>query len=238
MINFKSLRFEMYVDGKDRIFVIRGELSEQETRSLNYVWFVMYESELVRLTSCYASFQDGYHNLNVTGDSCLFYDMEVPSQTRGEMCLPFLNASIPSTFRKILRRYARRVWAKQEKLLSDGMDPRDLKRHTLELTEEQRNRVCRLYGQGKGNLDIRANAETLAYMETYRDDEDFQYNIDRLKDIARGSTCGHHQFATLHLYKDYDTLGFRIIRPNNKYGMNGALVNHGKDGKSDWSIHT
>lgn len=216
MNTFKSLRFEIKVDGDSQYFVIRGEFHDS-----GYVWFVLTGSELERwLNWRMESFKDGYHSMDCVGDICRFYDLEFPNTPSGTIQVKYHAVVIPYHVRKMMLRYARLVWVhlKASKQYC----------HEVDVTARA-SKWVKLYGCGTGQVKLKMDVTCPPSAET---------QVDRLMSIARNTTSAYYQTATLDLSKDGNGFYFQVRTPRGRCSMVGGLINHGTQENPDWSIHT
>ena len=248
MNTLKSLRFEIWVDGYHDMCSIRAEVSD-ESPGLRWLWFVFTADEFRELVGGRGSTaSDGYHKLSTVGESWTFYDLEMPSKSSGIMSVPYLRVNFPRTFMRAVLRLVRKTWKSQRAALKNGIDSRDIPRVYLEVSAKHREKSARLYGNGLGNVNVEyddpTTAEWLSRCEK-EGGETFNRMWERVKTIARNTTYGFHQTATVRISKDgrsWDD-GFRwvAISPRGSRVMDGGLINHG--GRENqpahaWSIHT
>lgn len=174
------------------------------------------------------SFQDISHHLHTFGECCTFYDMEIPMDARGIMKVPYYRMNIPFFMRNLMLRIAKRIWA---------ADPDE--RIEVRFSPERLARIERLYGIGKGQSKLDMQPETEAFFgECMEKGGNFKDMIDRLLVIAQNTTTSFYQTGRVELSKDWDGFLFQIITPKGNRSMHGGVINHGRDGKVDWSIHT
>jgi hypothetical protein len=234
MITFKRMSLEVYkrANGEGMIALHASE-PLVGTEGIRYLSFYFTHEEFSgvlvgRLSGC----SDCSHNLRRFGELYTFYDMEFSRHVRGVMHVPFVNVSIPRYVAKILDRVVR--------MALRGCEP-DGGRITVELSFATRERWMRQYGQGTGKVNVDVSDEKSAAFFTEmctHGGETFARCIENLKDIARNTTYRHTDVGTVKLFKDYDGFYFCIITPRGSQGLNGGVINHGRDGKYDWSTHT
>jgi hypothetical protein len=220
MDGFTNFRLVFYCRGKDRVCRLHADLPEGP--GLSYLFFVMYECELEQFASPSCLLSDGYHKLEVWGDSCRFFDLELPGQKHGVAPIRYYSATIPVFVRKLILRMARRVWARESE-----------EETTIPLGPERVARWLRLYGLGKGTVDLTMTDETREFLEQKLSEpgSNLGERIEQLKTIARNGTRALFESTTVRLCKDWD--GFTFSTP----GLFGGIVNHGRE-RPDWSIHT
>lgn len=218
----------------------RADMPESE--GLKHLWFVLGSDELLGLVSgrsCTA--QDGYHHLSVMGDLWSFYDLELETRkTSGNLPVRFYNVELPRFFARMLLRVAKATWTKMR---ANGETHGEKK--LFEFTPEYLTKILRLYGQGKGKVEVsfsRHGSEDQTAREwaekRAREDKGFAERLEYLKRIALNSTRAFYDTAHLYLYKssrDESYFDWTACKPNGRSIMNGGLVLH-SDG--DWGIHT
>lgn len=251
MKDFSSLRFEVWSDGKSDMIAIRAERPE-DSEGLRYVWFVLTREELYRLVSGKVStVEDGNHKLVMHGDQWFFYDLDLGvNKKAGKLEVSYYSANMPTTFMRAVRRLAERTWNRIHKGRVEaekaGTSKYDLPhRVEIEVSQQHRDNSSRLYGQGKGQVEVvfppqgmDTEKETKERFTALLSNKDFLDKADRLQQIARNSTRGFHQTAKLFLSKDADGFYWTAVSPSGKRILCGGLVNHSRDGGNDWSIHT
>jgi transposase-like protein len=217
---------------------IRADRDELAT-GLRWIWFVVDRTDFDALVDGKASTAaDGYHKLDVCGDAWTFYDMEILRDAAGTMSVPYYRAEIPRIFGKLLARVARRVWTMQREF---GTEESRGEKVTLEFSAEYRARIVKLYGQGKGQVEWRTQPETRERIDALAlEDKGFAERIAQLERIARNTTRGFHERASLYIGKDHGGSFFwNAMNPRGRSVLVGGLINHGaKTGASDWSLHT
>ena len=62
--------------------------------------------------------------------------------------------------------------------------------------------------------------------------------LNRVQIIAQNSTRAKHEIATVSLSKDWDGFFWVAKTPKGASIMHGGIINHGRVGEPDWSIHT
>jgi len=239
MDNLKTFAFNVWTDGKWDMCSIRAS-REEGAPGLRYIWFVLPRESLESLVSGKTSTaEDGYHKLVIYGDAWTFYDMEYPRDAAGVVQVPYYRAEIPRTFAKVLLRVARWVWRMQR---THGTEEtrRDGDKVTLEFSDKHRARICRLYGQGKGGVEWRALPETRERIEALkREDVGFAERLRNIEQIAKNTTRGFHEAASVSISKDLDGFFWSALNPRGRAVLHGGLVNFAaKSGGHDWSIHT
>jgi len=237
MKDLKNFRLEVWTDGRWDMCSIRAE-RENDASGLRWIWFVLDRSDLEAIVAGKSSTaEDGYHKLAIFGDLWTFYDMEMPRETSGVMSVPFCRVEIPRTFAKVLLRVARWTWRMQRR---HGTDENRGEKLILDFSEAHRARICRLYGQGKGEVEWRCTPETRTLIADLRaENKGFADNIDRLEQIAKNTTRGFHEHATVSISKDGNGFFWNALTPQGRSTLVGGLVNHARvPFEHDWSLHT
>lgn len=240
MDQLASLRFDMWTDGKRDACAFNVEAPDGAP-GLHRTWFVLERVELAEIVSGKRNAAvDGYHKLEVWGDSWMFYDFSIPSADAGEIKVPYRRVDMPRLFVKALLRIARRTWDLQRK---HQTDPYNRPRIEWEIPLAARQHACRLYGQGKGSVTWEMRGDKTAAMLGHvkaAAGRDFSEKLEHIGRIAGNSTRGFHQTAKVTLYAS-DPTGFdwATYAPGGRFIMNGGLINHGyRNGGHDWSVHT
>ena len=258
MLTFKDMRLEVYrrangegmvallaenptvgteADEADRLAWDEGRYG-CNTAGIRYLSFYFTHEEFTGLlTGKLSGCNDCSHNVRAFGELLTFYDLEFSRETRGRVTVPFVNLHIPHYVGKFLVRAVQHTLAK---CVPDG------DRITFSIPWATRERWMRLYGQGTGSvvLDVvdgypKIDAVRDFYAECeQKGGETFARCVENLKAIGLNSTYRHTDTATVKLSKDLDGWYFRILRPDGRCTLNGGVVNHGRDGKHDWSTHT
>jgi len=140
-----------------------------------------------------------------------FYDIPYVSGTEGKVEVYYHRECIPHFMRKAADRILKR---KQECEFSDADIKRFERRYTI--------------GSGIAKLEI---SDPEFFRECAKD-QTFLRCQRQLVRIARNTTCRYWQKATIRLSKDWDGWFFQLP------GLHGGVINHGRGGKPDWSIHT
>lgn len=193
------------------------------------IWFVILNKELDDFTTptLGITMHDIGHHMHICGDTCTFYDFSIPSKATGTMEIPYVSVNIPLFVRKVLTRYARLV----QKGLSDS------DRVEVTLSHERIARWKKLYGIGKGSVDVElasyyGDEDVAATLEERKKKGNFTEMLGRLEQIERNQTYAFFQKRTLRIAKDWD--GYTFVSG----GLFGGLVNHGTEEEPNWSIHT
>jgi hypothetical protein len=264
MLWLKNFRFEIYTEGPKSadMFVIKGE-QEEGAPGFRYLWFVLTRAEIEDLVRGKTSTaEDGYHKLFVSGDAWTFYNFEYPRGKAGEVVSKFYRLDMPRFFVKLVLRIAKRVWDAQRAEWERSNKDRETyrgDRFELRFTRPQLEHFDRLYGQGKGRIEVvyqdrygakpgTAASKIADLAELTKDlpfEKSFAKRFENVKQIALNSTRGHHETARVTISNDssraddwtdgyywtaQDSRGRRI--------MNGGIINHSREGGHDWSIHT
>ncbi len=170
------------------------------------------------------------HYLRTSGADFMFYDLEFPRETRGVFTVPFVRLDVPYYVRRILKRVVRIALRRAE---VDG------DRISVPIPFTLRERWVKQYGIGKGQVEIQASDETLALVERHKSDPDFAWSYESVRAIAQNTTDRHTDRAklTLSAFGDRE-VGWAAYTPKGAFRMNGGIIDHGKDGKHDWHVHT
>jgi hypothetical protein len=121
-----------------------------------------------------------------------------------------------------------------------GTDENRGEKVTIEFSADYRARITRLYGQGKGVVDLKIEPETRARLDAIAsEDKGFAQRLEQLERIARNTTRGFHERASLYIGKDWDGFFWSALDPRGRSVLVGGLINHAaKSGGHDWSLHT
>jgi hypothetical protein len=212
---------------------------------LNYLSFYFTQKEFEDIFQQRTfSANDIGHNVRAAGEHWTFYDLEFSAKARGMLQVPFVVVEIPYIVQRILLRMVRRAWAK---CVPDG------DRIEIVLPMVTRQRWLKTYGCGKGEAKLKFRewedrvttsageqvTKTQAFMLECEAaaGEKFKERVESLLTIARNQTIKRSETAHVEISKDWDGFYFQILRPDGKRTMNGGLINHGRDGQHDWSIH-
>jgi hypothetical protein len=253
MNTLRDLRFEVWVDGEReradcarKIIAIHAKVGdeprEENAKGLRYLSFYMSSLEFGDLVEGRASAaNDIGHNVRVFGDDWTFYDLDFPRAARGEMRVPYVRVDFPRLFMKSVLSLARKTWRHQIAALVAGVPAGDIPRVELNVTHEHAARVVRLYGAGKGRVEMHMDEKTRDALDTANaGDTEFAGKVDHLLNIARNSTRGFHQSGHVRISVDDERCFYwGAYSHNGKRIMNGAIVDHAREaGSHDWSIHT
>ena len=184
-----------------------------------------------------SSLTDCSHNVRSIGSNFMFYDMEYARDARGVLQIPYACIDIPSQVCKILKRAVRMLLRN----CPDESASRD--RPEFHISMENRERWSRQYGIGKGKVEVVAEPETIAYVEKCKaeGDKTFLHSLETVTRIARNTTSKHTESGKLHMskYSRHDgEINWCAYTPQGVFRMNGGIIDHGKDGNHDWSVHT
>jgi hypothetical protein len=228
MKTLQNITLTVRKENNGNIFVHLRADTESEYGSISFLfdskqWDEFGESHYQK------EFIDLSHRLYVTGDLCMFYNFEIPSQTTGTMSISYIQVNIPRFVRKVLRVYVRKVVENLEKDLYG-----DFESKTIELDIERVFRWYRLYGVSKGSLKLIASEETKVQLEKDLETESFRNRFEQLKKIALNRTDTFFSKGKLYLNfnKTWGEYNFSVA------GLSGGVINHNKSGEADWSIHT
>lgn len=273
MDQFINFRVEYWTDGKSRMCALKAELPKkpelcregyggyQHYDGLSSIWFVFHATELKQFaTSNYSEFQDGVHRLDSTGDLCVFYDAlayndNLTRNKFGVAQVAYYAATIPMFVRKLIEQYGLRIWKRQEEEIRNTPEDERWKvlgqKHEISFSAETCARMTRLYGQGKGRveLDFASHNESKCRnaLEQELSNSQFKDKLDAVRRIALNSTRGFHQTAQVRISIDSEdrqtgrVYGYYWVarNPQGNSIMNGAILDHSKNlGKTDWSVHT
>lgn len=229
MNSIENLHFEVWTDGDDKRIAMHAKLPKDS--ELYSIYFIFSEEEFNRFVrGSWETFVDGFHNCKSVGDLAMFYDINLPKRNAyGIMNVPYYSLQFPTFARKITLRAANKIWAKNS-----------IERETINVSQERAARWVKQYGQGKGEVELELSNERVVedYKKAYTAGGNFQENIDRLKQIAQNGTNAFFQKGKVRLMYDSAGFLFDIVSPKGKATMFGGLINHGRDGNVDWSIHT
>lgn len=144
--------------------------------------------------------------------------------------------NLPLRLFQVIERWARRT--------APRLDARDWKNCelTLELNRSQLEHYQKLYGQGRGQVDITYGEGMQARMEAWAAEDKsggFTQQIENVMRIAANATWAHYQRAAVSFYKDYDGIYWEVYGPNGQRRMNGGIIRHENgDGTFRWATHT
>ena len=192
------------------------------------------------------------------GDDVLIADMtqvyDRGRKIRGVAQVPFYAATIPAFIRRWMLRLVRRVWDHPAFVTAGRYERPQVE---IEISEARIARMLGLYGYGKGQVAVDVGgAEGEARMAVFSKDPDFLAKVEQLVQIARNSTRGFHQTATLKIHPyDRDAECWWVAKtPRGQTILSGGLIFHGShDGFGSgsaptfavtlercdgWSIHT
>jgi hypothetical protein len=238
---FTSMRMDMWVDGARNVCSFHIQRPEGVS-GLRYVSFYMDEKELRELaTGGMFTLVDGYHNLNVCGDVCTFFDMEMPYRVScGDMKVPFLAMHLPKRFWEYLLRVSRFVWGEQRKAEeSTDKDRYYYKgaRFEFDIPQTTLERFQSRFGQGRGKINLILSDKVRAKMVA---NTEVQRLVEHVSQIARNSTRSVYQTATARVSDaSYnDDFNWSTFAPNGRFIMNGGINCHVRDGVENWSCNS
>lgn len=214
----------------------------------NYDWtdnwsFVMTQAEFELAVRGGGEFSDGYHKLSVLTDTWSFVNLEYPRENIGVMRNHFWRATFPTFAARALARLLKMTASRMRK--DQSID--------IKIPMTTRKRWLKLYGQGKGSVEILPGTdETLAQLQADIDADNAAHAGERrssladqfahLQRIALNRTFWYRDRAKLKLYRERDGgyYGWAAYDPHGNFIMNGAMVNHSKEegAKPNWSTHT
>jgi len=202
-------------------------------KGLEYINFVFtYEEFVGFFGGKIGAVVDLSHNCKRIGELVMFYDMSFPNENQGLLSVPFANITIPYFVQKMLVKFAEKY---HNKLSADY----DHNTKEIELPLNVRNNLLSKYGQAKGKFVIECVLpEIEEKFNQVKDNENFNKALDNLKRIALNGTYSCYETGKVKLFHDFAGFYFKILDPYDRLTMNGGLINHGKDGKNDWSVHT
>lgn len=243
-----SLAFVVWTDGKKHGVWFEAE-GPAGSPGLEHISFCMYQPELVNLVGGKTSeCSDLTTKLDKLSEYWTFYRFELPRGDAGTFQVPYRRIFFPRTFMRLMLRRIQRVWAMQAAALANGAEPYDVPRVRIEVSANERARATRLYGQGHGRIRVvTTGAETVDFLTRCQEEAGptFKRQFASLEQIARNSTYGHHETATLYIHRDgrewWEGFYWSIANPRGVRVMNGGLINHGhREGRPDhdWSVHT
>ena len=174
---------------------------------------------------------DCAHNVRRFCELYTFFDMEYSAKNSGVMQVPFVNMQIPHYVARILKRAVKATLKRCE----PGGE-----RLQVDLPWATRDRWMRHYGQATGKVAIEVDERCRDAFDTAvaAHDESFDRCIDNLQRIAKNGTYRHTETGTVKLFHDHAGFYFCILAPDGRRTLNGGVINHGRDGKQDWSTHT
>lgn len=159
----------------------------------------------------YTVFRDIAYVLVSDASMVTFYNIPCVNGNQGTIQVHYHRECIPTFMRKAADRILKR---QPECEFSDADIKRFEKRYTM--------------GSGIVKLEI-SDSE---FFKECAKDPTFLRCQRQLVRIARNTTNRHWKKATIRLSKDWDGWFFQLP------GLHGGVINHGRDGKPDWSIHT
>lgn len=209
------------------LYTIRWDSDEKE--GLDYTWLCLSPEEFEKATHGSGIYQDGYHHAEVYGDTWMFYRLEI-QRGAGSVPVKYRNIDLP---RHVLQDFAKLVQRKLPYLKAED-------EILVEYTQKARARLVRLWGQGKGKASLDMNEETAARFDEHRKTggESFERCIEHLKQMAKNQTTSAFDTGVVRLWKDWDGYFWELRNMKGDCVLHGGLINHGKDGAPDWSLHT
>ena len=243
-ISLSEFEFEAWIDsGVGKVPEGRVTISlrrPDNVPGLRYVSFFIHESELSKFSNpaWTETLEDVTHRMNISGDRVMFYDLELPMHWEGQMTIPYLAVHWPTAARKVLARMAKTIWRRLKANWNPEGDNYNLPRVRFSFTAQQAERLETRYGHGTGKVDFQISENV---RERYAEDlknGNFAERVEWLAQITRNTTSAHWQIGTLYISRDADGYYFSTVTPWKKRSMHGGVINHGRDGKPDWSIHT
>lgn len=233
MHQLSNIKFSMWTDGRRQMCSIEAAIPDKlQNNGLRYISFYMTAEEFESVCNYGpVMISDVGHKLECFGDGVMFFDMERPTDTCGQGSFRYYNATFPVFIRKMLLRVARRVW-------KNG--PQDETRTVLNIDPVRFVRWNKLYSCGSGRVELLQDDISRNYLEERLSENktNLRENVDRLLLIAKNGTNRFWQTGKVRLSKDWDGFNFNILTPKGKSSLHGGVVDHGKNGKPAWSIHT
>jgi hypothetical protein len=243
--DLKNIRFEMWVDDNSETGTQRSVCAfhinrkDNSSKGLGYVWFVLSDIELNSLSmGKVESLKDGYHNLNVSGDYCTFYDLEYPRDNCGVLSVPYMRLELPRVFWRYLERIAKITWrslrafneaCKGDRYYSGRRIEIDIPLATLE-------RFQLRYGSGKGEVECQYSPRLIEEMSLR---PQLKEKVQQVETIARNYTRSKYHIVVASIQNDGNGYYFSTRDHKNRRGLNGGIVNHSKEmSGNNWSIHT
>ncbi len=208
-------------------------------------WHIIFShGELRDLVQKGTVVRDIYRHVAQEGDRWVIYDVSnifCAREVAGKATVNFCILQFPYFAQKVLLKYV-------DKLVHQLLTlPEEQRREGLILTLDQtrRERWCRLYGQGKGQLQERLEPVVEEHLARCLQEEQdvggksLEFALESLRAMARNSTHTFFETAVLQLWRDYDGFYFEAYRPNSTRIMNGGVIKHkNNDGSFTWSVHT
>jgi hypothetical protein len=248
MFNYDKIKFSL--SGETRHVWIKAEVGHN-TPFARYLSFLFLEDEWQKFQDSFysGSFTDICHRLEVNGDYCLYYDIEMPRNNHGTMEVKYQKFYMPQQVRKIVYRYLRyNLYVWQKYCDSDRKDENVY----LVLSPNRYRLLCKRYGQGKGVVKVKMSPETKERLVRHiREDNrakrwkhEHRLSLSTIAGLVRGaknSTYKFNDIAEFALFadpKDDKYYSFAYYNPTGKRLSYGAVVNHGTPEKPDWSYHT
>lgn len=208
---------------------------------INFLSFYMAETEFNGLfTGKLGACNDIGHNLRASGEHWTFFDLEFPRETRGVAQVPYVVVNFPHYVQKILHRAVRLALCQCDR----DPEPERENRVVIEIPWSVRERWMRRYGNSKGQVQIDVSPSASEFLRECAtkaadlNDTTFVRCMEHLDAIARNTTYKSDEVGVVKLSKDMDGFYFEIYTPKGRRTLNGGVINHGRDGKVDWSLHT
>jgi hypothetical protein len=250
---------------------------EEDYSYLSSIYFLFTEEGFVEFASgASKTFQDGVHAVDSCGDSAIFYDniryqsgLARNNERGGKVEVAYYYANIPIFFRKMLLKIAKPIWnglmLAQVAAIRDSINlpngrvgeasdrawAREAPKVEMTFSQKYRERITRLYGQGRGQVRIDNGYEpekVQAQLAIDMKDPEFVRNYEAKIQMARNSTYGHHQTAKLFIRLDSrvregeKSPGYywETYSPRGRIIMNGAILDHRRSitEPTSWTSHT
>jgi hypothetical protein len=207
----------------------------------SYLTFYLTPAELYECaTRGRAMLSDGYHRLIAEWGRWSVFDFTASSKTGvSTMNVTVTTLDMPPRFLACVRRLLRHL--ELRRLQNDE----DTFEHRLSVTPERMAGFVERYSQGAGQVELVTDDKTGSWLlhAMFRGGDSFARSWETLVRIAANSTKTYYQKAMLRVSsggsQDWeDGYYWTALSPKGAPLMHGGLINHGKDGEQDWSVHT
>jgi hypothetical protein len=236
MDTFDTARLVLRVNGDTLLYDFRFGKGD------NCEWFTLTDSEITDILLKGGTAHDLLRRIELSSDRVIVYSVgglsyEGPDSGRREVKYRRLN--FPFHLWRVLLRYGKLVKPVLKKAEADRDSKYEERYRDVDLSLARRQRWVKLYGQGKGQLQVTMPEESRAFfVECAARSPEFVERYENVERIALNSTVGFMETAKLKVFKDYDGFYWEALSPSGRRIMNGGIVNHGTTEKPDWSIHT
>jgi hypothetical protein len=234
MDTFDTARLVLRVNGDTLLYDFRFGKGD------NCEWFTLTDSEITDILFKGMTAHDLLRRIELTGDSVLVYSVdglayEGPDSGRRE--IKYRRIRFPDYVWRVLLRYGKLV---RPKLIAADRNSSYIDRYReVDLSLARRQRWLKLYGCGKGQLQVTMQDETREFfVACAAKSEEFVERYRNVEQIALNSTRSFADVAKLTISKDWDGFYWCAYAPSGRRIMNGGIINHGTPEKPDWSIHT